>query len=95
MLRVRWLPNASANLATIIDYIAERNDVAASRLQDDIERVTSQLPQHPYLYRVGRLAGTREIVVHHNYVIVYRILPTVIEIVSVLHSRQRYPAKRP
>ena len=95
MLRVRWHPKASINLATIIEYIAERNDVAASGLQDDIERATSQLPQHPYLYRVGRVAGTREIVVRHNYVVVYRILPNVIEIVSVLHSRQRYPAKRP
>lgn len=95
MLRVRWLPKASVNLATIIDYIAERDDVAASRLQDDIERVTSQLPQHPYLYRPGRVDGTREIVVRHNYVVVYRVLPNLIEIVSVLHSRQRYPAKRP
>lgn len=95
MLRVRWLPKASVDLATIIEYIAERNDVAASRLQDNIECATSQLPQHPYLYRPGRVPRTREIVVHPNYVVVYRSLPNVIEIVSVLHSRQRYPAKRP
>ena len=95
MLRVRWLRKASVNLATIIEYIAERNDEAASRLQDAIERATSQLPQHPFLYRPGRAAGTREIVVHHNYVVVYRVLPTVIEIVSVLHTRRRYRGKRP
>ena len=95
MLPVRWLPDASIKLATIIQYIAERNDVAASKLQDEIERATSQLPQHPYLYRPGRVAGTREIVVHHNYVVVYRVRPSVIEIVSVLHARQRYPTTRP
>lgn len=95
MLPVRWLADARAKLATIIGYIAERNDVAASKLQDDIERATSQLPQHPYIYRLGRVAGTREIVVRHNYVVLYRVCPSVIEIVSVLHSRQRYPAKRP
>jgi addiction module RelE/StbE family toxin len=95
MLQVRWLRNASVDLSTIIAYIAERDDVAAFKLQDDIERATSQLPQHPYLYRLGRVAGTREIVVRHNYVIVYRVLTNVIEIVSVLHSRQRYPGKRP
>lgn len=92
MRSVRWLRNASINLATIIEYIAERNDVAASELQDEIERATSQLPQHPYLYRRGRVPGTREIVVHPNYLIVYRILPAVIEIVAVLHSRQQYPS---
>jgi plasmid stabilization system protein ParE len=53
MLRVRWLQKPRVNPATIIDNLAERNDVAASKLQDDIERATSQLPQHPYLYRVG------------------------------------------
>jgi toxin ParE1/3/4 len=92
MLPVQWLAKANINLATIIAYIAERNDVAASELQNDIERAVSQLPQHPYLYRPGRVAGTREIVVHSNYVVVYRVLPTVIEIVAVLHSRQQYPA---
>lgn len=66
MLLVRWFPKARVNLATIIDYVAERNTVVASKLQDDIERATSQLPQHPYLYRVGRIASTREIVVHHT-----------------------------
>ena len=93
MLRVRWRAKASIDLATIIAYIAERDDIAASKLQDDIERATSQLPRHPYLYRLGRVAGTREIVVRHNYVIVYRLLPHVIEIVSVLHTRQRYPSR--
>ncbi len=93
MLTVQWLSKARANLATIIEYIAERNDVAASQLQDDIERATSQLPQHPYLYRPGRVGGTREIVVHPDYVVVYRIRPTVIDIITVLHSRQQYPDK--
>ena len=78
-------------MATIIEYIAERNDIAALELLEDIERAASQLPQHPYLYRPGRVAGTREIVVHPNYLVVYRIQPTMIEIVAVLHSRQQYP----
>ena len=47
-----------------------------------ISNATSQLPKHPYLYRVGRLADIREIVVQHNYIIVYRVLLNLIEIVS-------------
>jgi len=92
MLPVHWLANAS-NLATILEFIAKRNETAASHLLDDIERATSQLLQHPYLYRPGRLAGTREIVVHPNYIGVYRVCPNVIEIIAVLHSRQQYPPK--
>lgn len=92
MLPVQWLANASNNLSTIIEFIAERNETAAADLLDDIERAASQLPQHPYLYRPGRVAGTREIVAHPNYVVVYRIQPHVIEIIAVLHSRQQYPS---
>lgn len=92
MLPVHWLPKARNNLATILEYIAERNDAAASALQDDIERATTQLPQHPYLYRRGRVADTREIVVHPNYLVVYRVRPTAIEVVAVLHTRQQYPS---
>jgi addiction module RelE/StbE family toxin len=94
MLPVRWLPKATANLANIIEYIAERNIFAASNLQEHIERVISELPKHPYLYRVGKVVGTREIVVHPNYVVVYRVRPAIIEIIAVLHTRQKYPPHR-
>lgn len=92
MFSIQWLESARGNLATIIDYIAERNVVAAADLLDDIERAVSQLAGYPYLYKPGRVAGTREIVVHPNYIVVYRVRMTVIEIVAVLHARQQYPA---
>lgn len=51
------------------------------------------LPQseHPYLYRIGRVADTREFVVHPNYIVIYRVLTDHIEIVGVLHSSREYP----
>ena len=86
---VEWRPEARAALRTILSYIAERNPTAALNLFEEIERSTSALPQHPYLYRHGRVAGTREIVVHPNYIVVYRITTASVEIVGILHSRQR------
>lgn len=92
MLPVHWLPKARDNLATILKYIAERSAPAASTLQDNIERATTQLTQHPYLYRCGRVSGTREMLVHRNYIVVYRVRPIAIEIVAVLHCRRKRPA---
>ena len=40
---------------------------------------------------LGLVAGTREIVVHPNYVVIYRVTISSIEIINVLHSRQQYP----
>jgi toxin ParE1/3/4 len=91
MLPILWRAEAQADLAAILEYIAERNPQSALDLYNDIERVVSQLPQHPYLYRLGRVSGTRELVAHPNYVVVYRVSATAIEIASILHSRQQYP----
>lgn len=46
---------------------------------------------HPYIFRAGRVSGTREIVIHPNYVVVYKVADEHVEIVRVLHTRQQYP----
>lgn len=88
---VEWRPQARENLQSLLGYIADRNQNAARALADDIEKATSALPEHPYLYRHGRVAGTRELVVHPNYLIVYRVTLSSIEVINVLHARQKYP----
>lgn len=87
---VEWRPLARAQLSEILEYISDRNLVAASELYKNIEAAISALPQHPYLYRFGRVPGTREIVVHPNYLVVYRVTNRI-EIVTALHARQEYP----
>nr|WP_259640053.1 type II toxin-antitoxin system RelE/ParE family toxin [Pseudomonas syringae] len=49
------------------------------------------LPLHPYIHRPGRVPGTREAVVHPNYLVVYRVGTERISILDVLHARQEYP----
>ncbi|WP_242170313.1 MULTISPECIES: type II toxin-antitoxin system RelE/ParE family toxin [unclassified Pseudomonas] len=89
-MRVEWRPEARAELRAILEYIVERNVAAARDLNEAIEAATTALPQHPYLYRLGRVLGTREIVVHPNYLVIYRITDWI-EILTVLHARQEYP----
>ncbi|HEX8421630.1 MAG TPA: type II toxin-antitoxin system RelE/ParE family toxin [Sphingomonas sp.] len=55
-------------------------------MDDTVERLAS----FPYLYRPGRIEGTREAVVTPNYVVVYRVA-AVIDVLAVLHARQQYP----
>jgi addiction module RelE/StbE family toxin len=88
-MRVEWRPEARAELRAILEYIVERN-IAAASVREAIETATTAVPQHPYLYRLGRVLGTREIVVHPHYLVIYRITDRV-EILSVLHGRQEYP----
>jgi len=92
MQHVVWLETASQDLDEILGYIEDRNLLAALNLQESIECAVSQLPFHPYLYRLGRVPGTREMVVHPNYLVIYRVAVSAIEIINVLHARQQYPA---
>ncbi len=93
-MKVRWRPVAEADRNAIIDYISQNNPTAAIELGDAIERRVAELPEYPKLYRAGRVRGTREMVVHPNYVVVYRLARDEIEILRVLHSARQWPPDR-
>ncbi|EZP55509.1 MULTISPECIES: type II toxin-antitoxin system RelE/ParE family toxin [Sphingomonas] len=90
-LAVVWSDDATTDFLDILDYIAERNVAAADRLEALIQHAADRLPDHPYIHRPGRIAGTREAIVHPNYILVYRVAIHAIEVLAVLHARQRYP----
>jgi toxin ParE1/3/4 len=90
-LPVVWRAVARGSLGTLIRYIAEHDPSAARRMKAIIEAAVLPLAEHPYLFRPGRVPGTREIVAHPNYIIVYRVTAARIEIIEVLHARQQYP----
>jgi toxin ParE1/3/4 len=88
---LEWRAAARADLLAIVDYISDDNPEAAQQLKDDIEAKVAKLPEHPKLYRPGRVAGTREMVVRRNYVVVYVEDARAVSILRVLHAAQQWP----
>ena len=91
MPNLKWKATAIADLLAIVDYISDDNPDAAQALKDEIEAKTSRLPDNPRLYRVGRVDGTREMVVRPNYIVVYADNASAVTILRVLHSAQQWP----
>ena len=91
MRGLTWRPSARRKLLQFIDYISDRDELAASRLLAAVEEAVEFARQFPHAYRAGRKSGTREIVAHPNYIVVYVVEPDRIRVVSVLHARQKYP----
>ena len=91
MLPVVWRATARDDLATIIRYIAHEDPQAARQLKERLESAVLPLAEHPYLYRFGRVPGTRELIAHPNYILVYRVTTDAVEVLNVLHARQQYP----
>jgi toxin ParE1/3/4 len=88
---LEWKATAIADLLAIVDYISDDNPDAAQALKDEIEAKTSRLLDNPQLYRVGRVDGTREMVVRPNYIVVYADNASAVTILRVLHSAQQWP----
>ena len=63
----------------------------AQALKDENEAKTSRIPEHPQLYRVARLNGTREMVVRRNYIVVYAEDTGAVTVLRVLHGAQQWP----
>lgn len=91
VLRLLWTEQAEDDLAQIIAFISLDSQAAAQRLKERIERSVTPASEHPYMFRPGRVPGTREIVAHPNYIVVYRVAAEHIEVTAVVHARQEYP----
>ena len=90
-LLLSWKRKALGDRRRIMAYIAKDNPAAAVKLDLQIEEKAEKAAQSPMLYRAGRVAGTREAVVTKNYVIVYQVTKTHVEVLRVLHTSQQWP----
>ena len=71
--------------------IAKDSPVSAAKMVDLIESKVTPLAKHPDIGRVGRKRGTRELVAHESYAVIYRVVATKVEILRVKHTAQRWP----
>jgi toxin ParE1/3/4 len=91
-VKIEWHLLASTDLAELMTYIARDSVKAAYRMHDEIRRQTSILATHPEAGRVGRVAGTRELVITGTpYIAAYRLSSEVITILRLLHGARRWP----
>jgi toxin ParE1/3/4 len=79
-------------LDAIAEYIAQDRPLAASRMVERIREAVDHLAENPDSGRVGRVAGTRELVVSGTpFIIPYRAHEGDLEILTVLHAARRWP----
>jgi toxin ParE1/3/4 len=91
-VRVEWLGEAERSLTAQLEWIAEHDPWAALDVGDAIHTAVGRLADYPAIARAGRVPGTRELVVVGTpYIVVYRIEPSAVVILRVLHSAQLWP----
>ena len=94
--RLEYAPRYFRRLEDIRERVAADNPAAASRMIERIRAAVERLAASPALGRPGRLADTRELVVTRTpYIVPYRIKGDVVQIITILHSAQRWPDTLP
>lgn len=89
---IRWSAEAATDFAGIVEFIHKDNPAAGDRVARVIYDSATSLGSFPNLGRVGRVEGTRELVLAPlPFIVIYRIKRDAVEIVRVLHGLQRWP----
>lgn len=90
-MKVVWTPEAQQDRADVWDYIAAENPGAAIRLDTLFSDAANRLTQHPKLGTQGKVVGTRELIPHENYRIVYEISHETVWILTLVHTSRMWP----
>ena len=91
-MKLRLTSAARADIRTIFEYVAAHDLEAAAALVRRILDALDPLLSYPQLGREGSVAETRELVIKGTpYIAVYRIERSLIRLLRVRHSAQRWP----
>lgn len=93
-MQIVWLSKAVNNLDEAANYIAEDSVSEAIRVVGAIESQVKRLALQPSIGRVGRVLGTRELVIETTrFIVPYRIVDGHVEILRVFHTSQKLPKR--
>ncbi len=93
---MRWnvslTKQGNRTLSAQLSYIHDESPTAARKIAAAIALNLQQLSAFPKSGKLGRVNGTRELVITGTpFIAIYRIKGNQVEVLRVLHSRQMWP----
>jgi toxin ParE1/3/4 len=82
-MALKWTQTALRTLDEIAQYIAQDNPARAASIVKELRQSTEKLASFPGMGRAGRVHGTRELVIHKNYLAIYRARADDVEILRI------------
>lgn len=93
-MRVRWTASARQDRSAIRDYIAVHDPRAAARMDALFSAAAARLAEQPRLGKPGKLPGTRELIAHESYRLVYEIEDSTVWLLALVHTARLWPPAR-
>lgn len=93
-LPLRWTEQAAEQLGSIAEYISLTSPVYAEQVVDRIVLRLRQAQDFPESGRRVPEAGELDVreVIERPYRLLYRVRPTVVEVLAIVHARQELGA---
>lgn len=88
-MALRWTPAALRSVDEIAGFIAQDNPIRATSFVLELKDAMTRLQVHPGMGRAGRVPGTRELVLHKNYIAIYRVRGDDVEILRLHHVARK------
>jgi addiction module RelE/StbE family toxin len=92
---VRWVPAALQDRVDIFEHISGESPRAAVRMDQLFSDAAASLSESPLRGRAGSVAGTRELIPHESYRLVYEVEDDVVWILALVHTARLWPPIRP
>jgi toxin ParE1/3/4 len=84
-MALKWTRTALRSVDEIAGFIAKDNPARATSFVLELKEAVTRLQLHPGMGRAGRVPGTRELVLHKNYIAIYRVRGDDVEILRLHH----------
>lgn len=87
---VKWSPEATEDLESIVEYIARDSEFYARSVVSKILSISRKIPEQPLVGRIVPEIGAKEIRERfvYSYRLVYRIQNSIITIVAIIHGKR-------
>jgi addiction module RelE/StbE family toxin len=92
-MKIVWTDPADSDREMIVLYIAQDNPSAAIKMDKLFTDAADSLIHFPLKGRTGRVPGTRELVVHRTYLLVYSLDTEndAVYVRAVIHTSRQWP----
>jgi toxin ParE1/3/4 len=85
-MSIKWTKTALGSVDEIASYIAKDNPTRATSFVLELQAAVTKLQAHSGMGRAGRVPGTRELILHKNYIAIYRVRGDDVEILRLHHA---------
>ena len=92
-MKVRWTSQAEQDRSDIMAYIAADNVRAAITMDELFGSAATRLAEFPLLGKPGQIAGTRELIAHESYRLIYEVdeAEKTVWVLALVHTARQWP----